>query len=262
MDAEQDGDREPDRQRSRERDEPEQKSVVGPLERRARMAKGARGGRQLSRAAVRSDRRGLEQRGAFERERARPNRLARTPDGGLRLAGQVGLVQGQTVSTDQRSVGDDLITGRNAHQVTHHHPIDGDATVDAVSYHHRLGRDQRGKPVECALGANLLKRPDRDVRDQDSNEQSVLPGSKHERQHAEEKQDRVRDIEGVGPDDAGVRAARAFARELAALLESARGLGLGQTGEWGFGGAGDSLTLTGRKAAWGKPGFPREPPRH
>jgi hypothetical protein len=182
------------------------------------VTEGARGGGQPRSAALRADRRRLEERGALDRERARPHRLARPADGGLGLARQVGLVQGERVSGHHLPVGDHLIAGRQAHEVSGHHPVDGHPTVDPIADDHRLGRHQRGEPVERAFGTDLLERPDRDVRDQDPEEERVLPGAERDRQHAEEEKDPVRDVQRVRSNDAGVRAARALARELPTRL--------------------------------------------
>ena len=141
------------------------------------------------------------ERGALDRERARPHRLARAAHRGLGLARQVGLVQGEPVGRHHRPVGDDLIAGRQAHEVPHHHPVDGHAAVDPVAHDHRLWRDERGEPVERALGADLLERSDRDVREQDPEEERVLPRPERDRQHAEEEQDPVRDVQRVRADE-------------------------------------------------------------
>ena len=74
-----DRDREPDRERDRQHDQPQQQPIVGSLERRARVTKGARGRGQPLGAAVWTDRRRLEQRRPLDRERARPHRLAGAP---------------------------------------------------------------------------------------------------------------------------------------------------------------------------------------
>ena len=86
------------------------------------MAEGARGGGQPGRAAVRADRRRLEERRALDRERARPHRLARPAHDRLGLAGQVGLVQGEPVRRHHGAVGDHLVAGRQAHEVARRRP--------------------------------------------------------------------------------------------------------------------------------------------
>ena len=97
VDAEQHGDGERGGERDREPEQPQQQPVVGPLERRARMAERSRGLRQPRGAALRPDRRHLEERRALDRERARPDRLARAAHDRLRLARQVRLVEREPV---------------------------------------------------------------------------------------------------------------------------------------------------------------------
>ena len=66
--------------------------------------------------------------------------------------------------------------GRQAHQVADDDLLDRHAAVDPVAHDDRVRSDQRGEPVERALGADLLEGADRDVRDQDPEEQRVAPG--------------------------------------------------------------------------------------
>ena len=99
----------------------------------------------------------------------------RAPHRRFGLAGQIGLVQGKPVGRHDCPVGDHLVAGRHADEVSHHHVVERHAAVDPVADHNRVRSDQRGEPVERPLGADLLKRPDRDVRDQDPDEQSVPP---------------------------------------------------------------------------------------
>ena len=214
---------------TREREQPQQQPVVGPLERRARVAERARGGGQPRRPALRADRRRLE-RAPRPRRRTSPTRPARPAprttgsDSPVRLASSSASPSADT----HRPVGDHLVAGRQTHEVADDDLLDRHPAVDPVAHDHRLGRDQRGQPVERALGADLLERPDRDVRDQDPEEQRVLPRPERDRQHAEEEQDPVRDVQRVGADDAGVRAARALTRGLP--RRQACRLGLGQAG--------------------------------
>ena len=58
-------------------------------------------------------------------------------------------------------------------------------------------RHQRGELVQRALGAHLLERPDRDVRDQDAQEQRVLGIAERDRRRPERRQDHVEDRERV-----------------------------------------------------------------
>jgi hypothetical protein len=180
----------------------------------------------------------------LDRERAGPDRLAGAANDELGLAGQVRLVEREPVGRHHGAVGHHLIAGREADEVPDDDLVQGDAALGPIADHRGVGRDQRREPVEGALRADLLKRTDRDVRDQDPEEERVPPRAEDERQHAEEEQDPVRDRQRVGADDAGVGAARPLAGELAARLEAARGLGLAQPGGRGLGGGRDAPTLS------------------
>ena len=115
-------DGEPDRERDREREQPEQEPVVRPLERRARVPERTGGRGQLLRAAV-------GRRPPSPRRRAAPSTTNEpdhtgspgAADDGLRLAGQVGLVEREALRRDHRPVGDDLVAGRQPQQIAHHH---------------------------------------------------------------------------------------------------------------------------------------------
>ena len=173
------------------------------------------------------------------RRRTSPTRPARPAprttgsDSPVRLASS----RASPSARSDRPVGDHLVARRQPHEIADYHLVDRHPAVDAVADDHRLRRDQRGEPVERALGADLLEGADRDVRDQDPEEERVLPRPEGDRQHAEDEQDPVRDVQRVGADDAGVGAARALARELATRLQR-RGLGLGQARERDLGGSG------------------------
>ena len=45
-------------------------------------------------------------------------------------------------------------------------------SLDPVAHHHRLGSDQRGELIKLPFGANLLKGPDRDIRQNPRNKAS------------------------------------------------------------------------------------------
>ena len=108
----------------------------------------------------------------------------------------------------QLSVGDDLVTRLDAQQVARHDLVDGNGSRDPVANDGRRRRDERGEPVERALRADLLRDPDRRVRDKHAEEERVLPLSEHKRCSAGDGEDEVEDREDVGADDARVRAAR------------------------------------------------------
>ena len=143
---------------------------------------------------------------------------------------------------EELPVGDDLVAARQADDVAGHNLVDRHAPRRAVPDHRRLRGDERCEPVERALRADLLERPDRDVRDQDPDEERVLPRRERERQDAEREQDPVRDVDRVREDDAPVGAARPLPRKLSASRQAARRLGLTQSGGCdGHGGDGRTL---------------------
>ena len=108
----------------------------------------------------------------------------------------------------QLAVGDDLVSRLDAQQVTRRDLVDGNGSRDPVANDGCSGRDERSEAVERALRADLLRDPDRRVREQDAEEERVLPLAKHERRSAGDGEDEVEDREDVGADDARVRAAR------------------------------------------------------
>jgi hypothetical protein len=61
-----------------------------------------------------------------------------------------------------------------------------------IAHDDRLRGNQRREPVERPLGADLLERADRDVREQDPEEERILPRPERERQHPKQEQDRIR----------------------------------------------------------------------
>ena len=99
---------------------------------------------------------------ALDRERARPHRLPGAAHHRLGLAGQVGLVQREPVRADH---------GRRRRRPGRRRPAapgrrrrrrsTGTRRSAPVAHHHRLRSDQRGEPVERALGADLLEGADR-----------------------------------------------------------------------------------------------------
>jgi hypothetical protein len=146
-----------------------------PLERRAGVSEGPRGRGQLLGAALRANRVGLEQPGAFDDEPTRPHPISLVAQYELGLAGEVGLVEGEPAGRHERSVSHDLVACRDSNRVADDDILDRHPDLVAVAHHDRFGRDQRREPVELALGTDLLERANRDVRDDDPQEQGVTP---------------------------------------------------------------------------------------
>jgi hypothetical protein len=207
------------------------------------MAESARGGGQPLGAAVRGHRGGLELRAALDHERSRPHLFPGAAHDQLRLAAQVGLIEREPLGRRHGPVGDHLITRRQAHQVARHDLVSRHAAVGSVPDHNRVWSDERRQAVERTLRSDFLEGPDRDVRDEDPEKQGVTPRCEHDREHAEYQQDPVGNRQRVGADDARVRAARAFARNLSARLEAPHRLDLGQPGRRSLSGSSDRLTL-------------------
>ena len=116
----------------------------------------------------------------------------------LRLAGQVGLVEREPVGATRRCRRrrpGRRPRGARGRRRRPRRPARRRSTPSRTT--DRLRRDQRRQPVERALGADLLERPDRDVRDEDAEEERVLPRGERDRQHAEREQDRVGDVQRV-----------------------------------------------------------------
>ena len=203
------------------------------------------GGRGQPRCTtVVANRRRLDESGALEHERTRPHRLPRHSHHRLRFPGQVGLIERKPVRALNGPVRRHLVARSKPHDIPHHELIDRNPSIGPVPDHDHFRRDQRGKPVQRPLRANLLKRPDRDVRDQDPEKQGVLPRPERQGQHAEDKQDPVRDRQRVSANDARVGPARPLTRKRTACYQTPRGLRLGQTRRFALGYGGDQPTLT------------------
>ena len=128
------------------------------------MAKCARRRREPRAAAVVSDGGRGKRAGALDHKRPRQDLIGDIAQHRLALTGEVGLVQRQAIALHQRAVGDHLIAGHDPHEIAHHDLVDRHLTWCPVADHGRPRRDERGQFVQRTLGADLLKRPDRDAR--------------------------------------------------------------------------------------------------
>ena len=152
------------RERDRSRDEVEEQTVGRLLERRARGCRKARAvAVDFASAAIRADRRRLDERGAPCRRRTSPTstRSPRPAYDGLGFAGQVGLVHGEPVRPHDRPVGNHLVARRQAHEITGHHLIDRHPSIDAATDDHRLRRDQRASRSSARLERISWNEPSR-----------------------------------------------------------------------------------------------------
>ncbi len=172
------------------------------------MAERARLAREPRRVAVLADGGDRVHADALDRERARAHLVAGSALDRARLAGQDRLVDAQRVGVLERPVGDDLVARLEPHEVAGDELVDMHPPRVAVANDRRVRRDERREPVERALRADLLHRADPGVRDEDAEEERVLPLAERERHGAGDGEDQVEDREDVGADDARVRAAR------------------------------------------------------
>jgi hypothetical protein len=76
-----------------------------------------------------------------------------------------------------------LPAGPKAHEVADHNLPDRHVSGRPSAYHGRVGCHECGQVIERALRADLLKRPDRDVRGRDPEKQRVAPGREHHREN-------------------------------------------------------------------------------
>ncbi len=119
----------------------------------------------------------------------------------LGLAGQVRLVDRQTLGPREVAVGDDLVAALDPHQVADHDLADRDLARLAVADHRRRRGDQRRQLVERPLRPHLLEGADEGVGDEDAEEERVLGVAEDDRRGAEGGEDRVEDRERVGDRD-------------------------------------------------------------
>ncbi len=109
-----------------EPDQRVQQPVDRPLERRARVAEGTRLAGDAGGEAVVADRGHLVGAGALDDERPRANLLAARAAGGLGFTGEDRFVEPQIGGGSTVAVGDQLIAGREQHEVADHHLLDRD----------------------------------------------------------------------------------------------------------------------------------------
>jgi hypothetical protein len=197
------------------------------------VAEGARLAGQPRRVALVADRGDDELADALDREGSRPDVVSGRARHGLGLSGQDRFVDEQPGRGLQPSVRHDLVARAQPHQIAGDDFLDRDLSRRPVADDGRRRRDQRGEAVERLLGPNLLPNPDCGVREQDREEQRVLPGAERERDHPEDEQDQVEEREDVRADDARVRAARRLGLDGAALVEAPLRVGLGEPGRGG-----------------------------
>ncbi len=222
-------------------DEHVQEAVDRPLERRAWVPELARGARDPARVAVLAHGGDDERPRSLGHERAGQDLVALLTGDGTRLAGEDRLVELQPGRLCERPVGDDLVTGSQAHEIALDHLLHTHVPLASIADDGRSGRDQRGERIELVTGAELLPDPDPRVGDDDPQEESVAPVGEHEREDAEREQDRVEGRDDVGANDARRRAARRGLDRLSFRLEPPARLRLCQTL-----GHGPRLTASGR----------------
>ena len=125
--------------------------------------------------ALRADRGDDVRALALDRERARAHRLAGAARHRVGLAREDRLVDAKTGRLRELAVGDHLVARPDADEIVDDHVVDRKLARLAVADDARGRRDERGKAVERVLGADLLRDADAGVRDEDEQEQRVLP---------------------------------------------------------------------------------------
>ena len=215
-------------------DHHDQQPVHRLLQRRARVAEGARGRGQLGGVAVGADRGRLEVALALDREGAGEDLVADPPHHRLGLAGQLRLVERQPVGAHQVTVGGDLVAAARSAPGRRPRPRSTGtwrgapsrttvafATTSAASLSSvRLARTSWKVPI-----ATLATRMPR--------KSASLGLPKMIVASAEAGEDRVEDREGVGDRDREVGAAGRLLARRARLAQAARRLGLAQSGDGG-----------------------------
>ena len=209
-------------------DHHDQEEVQSPLERRARMPEGPGHVCDLLGVAGLADRRHRVEPRALGRERAGTHLVPGKPGHGLRLPGEDRLVQREPVRLVENAVRDELVAGLDSDQVAGHDLFHLDRAGVAFPHDRRVGRDEGCEPVERLLRAPLLEDPDSGVRNEDPDEERVLPVAEREREDAERDEDEVEDREDVRPDDARHRPARRRRLDWASFLDQPGRFGLGK----------------------------------
>jgi len=201
-------DPEGDPERRHHPDHHDQQPVHRFLQRRARMAEGARGRGHLGGVALAADRGRLEVALALDREGAGEDRVADPPHHRFGLAGQLGT---RRAPARRRGRGSPSAAIWSPLPIRTRSPtttlLDRHLARLTVAHHRRFRHHQRSELVEGALGAHLLEGPDRDVGDEDAEEERVLGVAEDDRRRAEPGEDQVEDRERVGDRDRRVGAA-------------------------------------------------------
>jgi hypothetical protein len=163
---------------------------------------------------------------AADAEAARQQVVAGLPELRLGLPGEQRLVHLDPAAVEHGPVDDDLVAGAHVHDVTADDVLGRHLDVPAVADHGDGVAAQQLEPVERALGADLLDGADRrvDQAEADADEGIVVPAEGQER-GADGEQDRVVEVEDVGPQDPAV-AARGPADRDVALAAPVPGAGL------------------------------------
>jgi hypothetical protein len=208
--------------------EHEQELIQGALERRARVAEGARLARQPGGIALRANRGDRVGADALDRERPGAHVVARFARDRFRLTGEDRLVDAQRFRLLERAVGDDLVARTDPDEIADDELLHPDDPRLRVADHRRLRRHERAETVECTLRPHLLHGPDGGVGDEHAEEERVLPLPERKCRRAGDREDQVEDREDVGANDARVRAARATLPDRPAGSAARGSLRLGQ----------------------------------
>ncbi len=219
---------EDDAERHQHSYEDEEQPVQRPFERRSRMTEGPRLPGDLLGVAVGADRRDQVLSGPLDDEGARAHGVTGGAAHRSRLSAEDRLVELQPLGAGEGAVGHDVVARPDADEIADDDVVDRHPSRLAVSHHGGIRRDERAQPVDCPFGSHFLPRPDDRVRDQDAEEQCVLPLPEGERRRAGYGENEVEHREDVGTDDARVGTARRTAHLADASRPSPRCLRLRQ----------------------------------
>ena len=143
---------------------------------------------------------------AGDREGPRQHRFAGGLGHRLRLTGQEGLVDFETLRCQHLAVDGDLVAPTYLDHIVQHdlfeRDVEGPTRADDVAP--RSG--QHGQPIERPLRADLLEDPDRRVGHEDDAEERILRRPNHHGHDEQGPQDGVETSEHVGPHDLTDRA--------------------------------------------------------
>jgi hypothetical protein len=111
----------------------------------------------------------------------------------LGFTGQDRLVEPERLRFLEATVGEELLSRRQAHEISDHELVWRHLTRSSITYDSGSRGDQRAQTIQRSLRADFLSCPDDRVGDQDSEKQRVLPLAERERRGSRDRENEIED---------------------------------------------------------------------